>query len=137
MDETVAQHYNELRDEYIARMDTLGLVVTFPDADELQIDLDSNQDWERHEASWRILARDFGLHESARRITPSRNGGERRHVRITMPIDLEPWQRLAFQAALGSDPIRELLSSIRLLNGDEHPSLLVETPEVADQLKQR
>lgn len=30
------------------------------------------------------------------------------------------------EAALGSDPMRELLSSIRLMRGDVHPTLFVE-----------
>lgn len=35
-------------------------------------------------------------------------------------------QRIAWQAALGSDPVRELLSAIRHYKGDPHPTLFVE-----------
>lgn len=49
-----------------------------------------------------------------------------RHIRIQLPWELTDWERIAWQAALGSDPVRELLSCLRLRKGDAHPTMLIE-----------
>lgn len=112
-----------------------GLCVSFPAHNELQIDLDTPEDNERFARSWEIAAREFGLKPEHRTITPSKSG-EGAHVRVRMPFTLTPWQRIALQAAMGSDPVRELLSAVRLHAGDPSPTLLFETPEVARSLTQ-
>lgn len=104
----------------------LGHIVDFPADNELQIDLDSEADKERFYRSFEILSREFGVPTAVWNTSKS---GEGHHVRITMPFDLTPWQRIALQAALGSDPVRELLSAVRLHAGDPHPTLFFELPE--------
>lgn len=66
----------------------------------------------------------MGIHES-----PSKSGLPHRHITITFDFDLTQWQRLAFQAALGSDTKRECLGCIMTLAGDEHPTLFLEHKE--------
>jgi hypothetical protein len=46
------------------------------------------------------------------------------HVLVTLGKELPAHHRIALQAALGSDPKREALSVLRLMNGIEEPSLL-------------
>ena len=45
---------------------------------------------------------------------------------LTEPVSNE--KRILLQALLGSDPVREMLSLIRVLNDDEHPTLFMEKP---------
>lgn len=142
-DEADIADYSIFREAFIAKWEADGFVVTYPADNELQIDIDSASDMARHEKSWTCLIRNIDreagkspfMTEEHRRITPSRSGGDKRHIRIALPFPLTPLERIAFQAALGSDPVRELLSIFRLRMGDQNPSLLLETPEVAATLE--
>jgi hypothetical protein len=140
-DTTELADYSILREAFIAKWEAEGLVITYPADNELQIDIDSAEDMARHEKSWTCLVRNIDreagslcLTEDCRRITTSRSGTGK-HVRIMLPFPLTPLERIAFQAAMGSDAVRELLSIFRLRMGDQNPTLLVETPEVAATLK--
>lgn len=53
-----------------------------------------------------------------------RSHGGNIHVQLTMSQELDPRSRIAIQACLGSDPIRELLSLIRVENGCADPIAL-------------
>ena len=59
-------------------------------------------------------------------ITPSKSGGERRHVTITVKDHLKPKERLILQAFLGSDLKREFLGLQRIKAGDKNPTLFLE-----------
>jgi hypothetical protein len=54
------------------------------------------------------------------------------HYVIRLGVDLEPVERIALQAALGSDGFRELLSIASVQNGVEHPSMLFKPPAVPE-----
>jgi hypothetical protein len=120
---------NETRQGYIARMEAEGYRVVFPADNELQVDIDSDEQYAAFNKSWPIFCRDtqhYALEFPGKRETPSRSGLPRRHITVTLPFEVTPEQRIAWQAALGSDPVRELLSMLRLQRGDEHPTLFVE-----------
>lgn len=53
----------------------------------------------------------------------SKSGNKHVHIRLVEPIE-DPAKRYALQAALGSDPVKEMLSIFRLLNGVREPSML-------------
>ena len=110
----------------IAEAEGMGLIVDLPEDNELQIDIDSGTDMDRFRRSFEILKRELGIIDDDVTITPSRNKVDGRHIRVRMGFDLSPIQRIALQAACGSDPIRELLSLVRLFAGDEHPTLFLE-----------
>lgn len=116
---------NESRRDFITRMELEGNRIVLPADNELQIDIDSEEDYLRFLQACAVLERNEVEHKIIR-ITESRSGYPKRHIIIEWPTLLDPWKRIALQAALGSDHIRELLSSIRLMRGDEHPTLLVE-----------
>lgn len=118
---------NETREDYLKRMRAEGFVTVEPKADELQIDIDTEEQLELFWKQYAVLKREYNGTTIVRN-TPSRNGLPGRHIIIRMDWDLEPWERIAWQAALGSDPMRELLSSIRLTCGDIKPTLLIERP---------
>lgn len=108
------------RDVAFAAAEAAGLKVVFPAGDEVFIDLDEKllPTWfyERME-----MAQSIGLVRSwTWRHSKSGN------IHVTAKID-NPWvgeaDRIAIQAALGSDWKRELLSIQRVLNGDEDPTV--------------
>lgn len=108
---------------------TLNCEVVLPEDNQLQIDIDSEEDFllylknierfDQHVA--RIVKEE---------IKPSRSGGDRKHITLTLDgsIVLEPDQRILYQLMLGSDRTREFLSYIRVLNEDENPTLFIEKP---------
>lgn len=116
---------NEARANYIARMEAEGNRVVYPGENELQLDLDSWEDHQRWQQARDVLDRNEIAYEVVYDAA-SRSGLPGRHIIIRLPGPVNPWQRIAMQAAFGSDHIRELLSCIRLMRGDDHPTLLVE-----------
>lgn len=119
----------ELRAQYLERIKDEGLVPSFPADNELQIDIDTQAQYVKFRAQLEILQRSIGGQHDIELepvVTPSKSGLPRRHVRIRLPFKLDVWQRIAWQAALGSDPVRELLSCVRAHRGDDHPTMLVE-----------
>ena len=116
---------DEAREEYIARMQADGYRVCLPEANELFIDIDTKLHWETFLAQIGIFERNHG-ENIVWSVSPSRNGGEGRHVRVYMPFAMDDVERIAWQAALGSDPARELLSLVRVKRGDKSPTLFIE-----------
>jgi hypothetical protein len=55
---------------------------------------------------------------------PSKRGGAHKHAVVWLKTPATALERIALQAALGSDPLREILSVIRLRNGIAEPSRL-------------
>jgi hypothetical protein len=121
---------NETRLDYIKRMEAEGNRIVLPADDELLIDLDSQEHIDAFKKSWPIFERDVLLHVGIAPTytsAPSRSGPPRTHVTVKLPFEIvTPEERIAWQAALGSDPVRELLSMLRDMRGDEHPTLFVE-----------
>lgn len=118
---------NEMREIYIARVEAEGKVVVTPSDRELQIDIDSEEHYAVFLRSAEVVLLNWGeACDIEIEEHPSSSGLPRRHITLTLPFDVTPWQRIALQAALGSDPIRELLSATRLMKGDVHPTLFVE-----------
>lgn len=67
-------------------------------------------------------------------ITTSKSGNQ--HVYIKTAFDLNEYDRLIIQLALGSDKIKEMLSLIRLREGSESCCALFETPKEARKVEQ-
>jgi hypothetical protein len=102
------------------------LVVILPTSNELQVDIDSEEadakfcknlpKFEDH------IAEVIGWEKR-----PSRSEGHYHiYVQLREPVTNE--QRITYQLFLGSDPTREILSHIREINGDLHPTLFIEKP---------
>lgn len=117
----------EKREDYIKRCLAEGLVVVFPAENELQVDIDNELHYavfQRALVSLRRNSEVFGTWVFDEK--PSRSGLPRRHITVTLPFPVSAWQRIAMQAALGSDPLRELLSVGRMLHGDPSPTVFTE-----------
>jgi len=119
----VASDPNETREDYIKRMGAEGFVVYYPKANELLIDIDNVQHEDVFARSFEILKREFP--DVTMRQNKSKSGVGT-HIRIELPWELSTFERIAWQAALGSDPVRELLSCIRAVRNDEHPTMFIE-----------
>ncbi len=91
----------------------------------LQLDLDSEASVEQAVRCWPLFLEALGAHGNvivSVRAWTSRHG--RVHVEIVLAAGMTTDLRLAMQAALGSDPKREILSITRLGHGMVTPSLL-------------
>lgn len=116
---------NETREQWIERTKGEGFDVVTPKANELFIDIDTEEQYDTYQRMLEIMERN-GVVPRVIDERQSRSGWPCKHIRIQLPFDVAPWERIAWQAALGSDPARELLSAIRLKRGDVHPTLFVE-----------
>lgn len=119
-------------DKLFEKAAALGLDVVLPEANQLQIDLDSQVQY-THYLNMATLLRGKGF-VFDEEIAPSKSGLPNRHVTLTFPSceGFSPWMRVALQASLGSDPKRELLSCVRIFNEDPHPTGFMELPVQED-----
>lgn len=112
--------------EFIKTEERAGRRIVLPAPNQLFIDIDTNEAYEHFKKQLSILDESVG---TKMQEYPSKSGLPHRHITITLDFAvLHSWQRLALQAALGSDPIREVLACVQLLYGDENPSLFSEEP---------
>ena len=95
--------------EKIAEEKNCTLLV--PKPNELFIDIDSLDALDEYRKRLQVL-RDNDIDHNVRMLT-SKSGNK--HIIITLPFEVSDELRVAFQAALGSDPKRELLACLRIL----------------------
>lgn len=101
------------------------LDVVYPEDNQLQLDIDTEEQYQ--EFLRRTAFFEFACEVSEK---PSASGYPNRHITMTFPNHtFSTWERIALQAALGSDPIREFLSARRYWQGIERPSCLFEVPQ--------
>ncbi len=103
-----------------------GQVVVFPDFNELFLDIDSKEAYETYQNNLSIVKQFLTV--MGVRETPSRNGGDRKHIVVTLKEAITDVERLVLQAGLGSDTKRELLSLYRQRLGMKTPTMFFETP---------
>jgi hypothetical protein len=108
------------------RADERNLDIKYPAPNELFIDIDNARDFAR----FKVLVEMLGRTETVRSWvdTPSASGGQHRHVVVTLGRNvLSAFERIAFQAMLGSDLKREILSYERWnATGDPCPTVFFE-----------
>lgn len=105
---------------------SMGLVCMLPDSTEIQLDFDSEVD-----ASAKVIAVLAQNGWSVVSTLSTKSKGGNTHLYIKLDVTLGPLQRICLQACLGSDPVREVLSMIRLNGGSNAPTALFETPAQA------
>lgn len=103
---------------------TSGLVPVFPGPNQLQIDIDNDVQFAVYKKNKDIVHQYWGIvHEL---IAPSKSGGERKHITLTLKGPVGVLERIGLQAVLGSDLKREQFSLVRVLQNDAHPTLFFE-----------
>lgn len=120
---------SEVREDAVEKATRLGLLLVKPGPNEVFVDLDSLE--ERGAFKRRFdMAKKLWPKISVR-YTVSSSGGDKRHAYVTIPeLDaIGNHERIAIQAALGSDPFRELLAVFHGRAGYEYTSVFFEKPE--------
>lgn len=108
-----------------------GLVAFLPRENELFVDLDCGQ-CAVNEKVQDILRSEQLVSDVF--LTRSRSGNTHVYVRLTHPVS--EVERIALQAALGSDPTREALSMAYHFKALEPTTVFFETPEQAERVEQ-
>lgn len=107
----------------------VGCVVVEPTAHQLQIDIDSAEDLAHFQAG---IVRIAAKWPCSWEVTPSKShnpdaGVTRLHITVTFQCHtFTAYERIAFQAVLGSDRMRELNSIMDILHGDPWPTIFFE-----------
>lgn len=124
--------YYETKQQYIDRMNANGFFVKLPNTDELFIDIDSDEMYELFKDRLQQLRFCLRVRNENALIksteSPSKSGLPRRHIVLTSPLfgTLSIETKLVFQIFLGSDPVKEILSAFRFLDGDSDPCIFIE-----------
>lgn len=119
-----------------ALLEDEGWRVDVPGDRELFIDIDTDEQFAVFERCFEIAHRELlkmpeHCEPAAYAVAPSPGGLPKRHVRVQLPPSmpaLTVTERVAWQAALGSDPVRETLALIRIQRGDDMPTIFKEIP---------
>lgn len=101
-----------------------GLIIIYPEDDELLINIDTKEQLEifieRTEYLTRFFEFDFEIDES-------QSGPPHYHIRVKFEdMILDDMDRIFLQLFLGSDPTREFLSFLRIQKGEDYPTLFLE-----------
>lgn len=106
-----------------------GWKIVVPADNELQIDIDCEEDEKLFLRNFSVLF-DYLTEGNPSYVTTPSPSGEpfHSHITVTLPFAVTPWQRIALQASLGSDRMRELLSSVRVIHGHEPATIFKEKP---------
>ncbi len=126
---------SEINLEYekaVAKAAELGLDIVEPDALTLQLDLDGQDAVVEFETRLTFLQ---SLEEAVVTYTTSKSGNKHAYVKLGRRVGVS--ERIALQAALGSDWRRELFSILRLNRGNEHATLLFEIPSEKKALAEK
>lgn len=109
--------------EALATKNAPGFEVVVADDMHLQIDYDANTIPEQFYRIGAVLEGDrFGGRPLTYHVTYSKSGN--RHVTIDLPEPMNVIERVAWQAAFGSDPLREALNLVAIKNEVKNPVLL-------------
>lgn len=103
-----------------------NLDVIYPEDNQLQIDLDNEHSLRLLQNQLAIVGKFIGSYQYEERLSKS-GKPEKKHVTLTFyDVTFTTLERLALQAMLGSDRIRELLGYVQYKNEDPHPVLFLE-----------
>ena len=110
-----------------------GLVVVYPKDNELQLDIDSEEQWTEFIRRKAFFDEFFwGQAQTYEMVTTiSSSGYPKRHITLTFKNEkFDHYQRMVYQAALNDDPKRTFLGLARLLRGmsNNPPTTLFEVP---------
>jgi hypothetical protein len=112
--------YGINRDPYVVA-EELNMVVVLPTEYQLQLDIDTDEQFTQFKKNLEKLGNDVGYYTEKEEIHPSKSGLPKRHVTLTFPRKMDVWERITLQYYLQSDPIREGLNAMRVLLGDPYP----------------
>ena len=116
----VAYDFTRNREE---QAEAKGCIIVYPKSTELQLDIDTDVDYDRFLAA----STNLGEFITDIQIRPSASGGPHKHITLTIESEfLSPLEKIALQFMLGSDFIRESLSALRVVRGVADPTCFFE-----------
>lgn len=130
---TVGQRSKE---EAVKIADAKNLEAFFPLENEVFLDIDSRE-YMRRKAVIEALfnaGEENSIAIMDELVTTSKGGNK--HVYLRLDRNISPLTRLVLQAVLGSDPVKEALTLLRIRAGGTGAVALFETPEQAEQVRQ-
>ncbi len=104
----------------------LGMKLVLPEPNELFVDLDNHEAIKDFKVRWEEFLKVYPL--SSVTYTTSKGGNLHAYITMLEPVE-SMTHRIALQAALGSDPLREMIAVKHLLEGYEYPSCFFEKPD--------
>jgi len=122
---------SEVREDAVEKAERLGLALVIPKPDEVFVDIDSPEDLGDFAKRFKILKKLYP--DVEQRVSPSQTAGHY-HIIVTIS-ELAPigdHERIAIQAALGSDPFRELLAIFHGRAGYQYTSVFFEKKAKTD-----
>lgn len=118
---------SDLNDNPATVAKAMGLKAVLPGHTQLLLDIDNDADhaWMTEQIACMAAV---GFTVEILSDHPSKSGLPRRHVYIDLSMELSATERIAWQACLGSDRRRELLSMLRVKHRDisRPPTVLFE-----------
>jgi len=124
--------YKEIKTSSVVKeeLEEQGYEVVFPKNNELQIDIDSEEEYQIFKEQYEILCNHWGKQSFEIKEEPSFSGLPHRHIVVTCVymenIFEDIYKRIAFQACLGSDVKREMLNLLAVeIYEDKTPSLFI------------
>jgi hypothetical protein len=102
--------------------------VVIPEPNELQLDYDVPEEAEmvvKTVDAQRIIDRLNGAGLGLKIVKTTRSPGGNHHVYVQSDVNLDPMARIIIQLLLGSDPMREMLSFLRIHTGAKRPPTLL------------
>lgn len=112
------------------KAESLGLKVIVPPCNSLALDLDTDDQFAVYQRNFEVFKRHS--EDLVAEVFETASKSNHRHIYIKLKRALPMHQRLALQAALGSDPMKELLGNLRTELGEGTPIAMFETPEAYD-----
>lgn len=103
--------------------ENLSCNVVYPAPNELQIDIDSADAYITFEKRVELFrtAKELKHFQFSIIEKPSKSGLPRRHITLKCNRNFNHFERIALQVAFGSDPVREGLSALRAISGEDDP----------------
>ena len=104
-----------------------GQRAVYPGPRELFLDLDSDDSLARAWELLTVLNRN-GYGAECVTVHPSKSGEPHRHMTVSLYREVTPIERIALQAICGSDPVREVLSLLRVWGSSPFPATVFFEP---------
>ncbi|MGD2065674.1 MAG: hypothetical protein PVI43_00710 [Candidatus Bathyarchaeota archaeon] len=112
-------------EDAVEKAKSKGKIVIEPLENELQIDIDSKEQYILFATRMKELNENFHCIFHSKEL-PSQGGDWRKHIYLKLAVDTPILERTALQLFLGSDPVKEYLSLCLVQIGDPHPILMFE-----------
>lgn len=107
-----------------AKAEATGMKIIYPESNQLQIDIDTPHAMSIFRTMEPLINKFYKIIYTE--VKNSKSGYPKQHVTVTMENPVTNFERIAIQACVGSDRVREFLGVVQERNNDPHPTLFLE-----------